>query len=230
MGMSRSELPAKAEATSRLIVVSDTHGQHAELGELPRGDVLIHCGDILMSARFWSGAGQVQKLQAFNTWLGTVPCEAKVVIAGNHDHVVPTLGREQMAALITNGQYLENDKVNIGGLSLFATPVSRGKSGNAAFQGEEFANEAATAAKAVGEVDVLVTHGPCRTKASADDAGELETWARQLKPKLHCWGHDHAAHGVEVPDQGLPVSVCASIMDTRYCPLQLPIVVDVGIT
>ena len=45
----RTSLPPRRSGVRRLVVVSDTHARHRELGELPEGDVLIHCGDLLMS-------------------------------------------------------------------------------------------------------------------------------------------------------------------------------------
>jgi len=65
----------------RIVCVSDTHGRHRGIS-LPRGDILIHCGD-------FTDTGQAKQVKDFTKWL----LEAKtqlgfshvVVIAGNHD-------------------------------------------------------------------------------------------------------------------------------------------------
>ena len=226
----RAALPPKASGAVRIIVVSDTHSRHSDLGVLPHGDLFVHCGDILMSARLWTDAGQVDKLRAFNAWLGSpaVPCATKVVIMGNHDCVAPKLGKEQLAAVLTNATYLENDLLGEGaggegkgakggssGLRIFATPLSQGRSGNAAYQDDAFAAATKAAAANVAEpVDIFITHGPSqRIITSNSTPGELESWARHLRPRLHLWGHAHDLHGVRIDDE--VVSVCASISDIR---------------
>jgi predicted phosphodiesterase len=220
----RSELGSPPEGTTRIVVVSDTHTQHEELGELPAGELLIHCGDILMSGRLWTAAGQIEHLTRFNEWLRTVPCTHKLVVAGNHDAVVPKLGLSQMQQLLSNAVYLENTKVELSGLTIFGTPLSKGKSGNSAFQGDSFEQATLTAARLHGTVDILVSHGPSQSAISGDQLGHLDGWASELKPRLHCWGHAHPLNGVRCKS-GL-VSVCASIMDTKYNPTNLPVVVD----
>lgn len=220
-------MPPKANGVVRIIVVSDTHCQHGELGALPEGDLFVHCGDILMSGRLWTDAGQVKQLQAFNSWLGHVPCTTKVVIMGNHEMVAPSLGREQLAALLPNAKYLENEAWDVCGLRMFATPLSRGHSGNAAFQDDAFATATEAAANATTDpVDILITHGPSQSNiTSRSTPGELEPWAKHLQPRLHLWGHAHALHGVRFAD-GI-VSVCASIMDVQYCPVNFVVVIDI---
>ena len=238
----RAALPPKARGAIRIVVASDTHSRHIDLGVLPHGDLFVHCGDILMSARLWTDAGQVDKLRAFNAWLGSpaVPCATKVVIMGNHDSVAPKLGKEQLAAVLTNATYLENDLLGEGGggegkggcltgcsgLRIFATPLSRGRSGNAAYQDDAFAAATEAAAANVAEpVDIFITHGPSQSNITSNSTpGELESWARHLRPRLHLWGHAHELHGVRIDDE--VVSVCASISDIRYRAEQLAVVVD----
>jgi len=196
------------------------------LGSLPEGDLFVHCGDILMSARLWTEAGQVAKLRAFNAWLDSVPCTTKVIIMGNHERVAPSLGRTLLAEIFSNAQYLENEACNVAGLSIFATPLSsKGRSGNSAFQDEAFAAATEAAANATEKVDILITHGPAQQNVGSSSPGELETWAQHLQPRLHLWGHAHGLHGVRVSEH--VVSVCASVNDIDYCPIQLVAVIDI---
>lgn len=62
----------------RLVCLSDTHGLHRRIAEVPEGDVLIHAGDCL-------GQGKLANVEDLNDWLGTLPHRYKLVIAGNHD-------------------------------------------------------------------------------------------------------------------------------------------------
>ena len=68
------------ENKARVICVSDTHNRHRELN-IPRGDIFIHAGDITQK-------GTLHELQDFNEWLATLPCQHKIVIAGNHDETL----------------------------------------------------------------------------------------------------------------------------------------------
>ena len=53
---------------------------------------------------------------------------------------------------------------------------------------------------------------------------------KEERLRAHFWGHAHGHHGAELKalkGGSQVLSVCASIMDTQYRPLQLPFVVDV---
>ena len=60
--------------------ISDTHTKHKHVtGELPGGDILIHCGDI-------SNRGYMNEIKNFLEWFdGIKGYEYKIFIAGNHD-------------------------------------------------------------------------------------------------------------------------------------------------
>jgi hypothetical protein len=48
---------------------------------VPPGDVLIHAGDL-------TSTGEVAQLESLDQWMGTLPHQHKIVIAGNHDITV----------------------------------------------------------------------------------------------------------------------------------------------
>jgi hypothetical protein len=58
---------------TRLVCISDTHNQTPKL---PRGDVLIHAGDL-------SNQGTISELRKTAAWLEKADFEAKIIIAGN---------------------------------------------------------------------------------------------------------------------------------------------------
>lgn len=75
--------PPKTENTDiskiRIVCLSDTHSLQSYIKfDIPNGDILIHSGD-------FSKCGKLQEVQEFNEWLGTLPHQHKLVIAGNHE-------------------------------------------------------------------------------------------------------------------------------------------------
>lgn len=218
----RSSLPLKSEHSHRIIVVSDTHERHACIGEIPRGDIFIHAGDILMTNSRASHRTGKKKLSEFNEWLGEINCPTKLVIAGNHDRVIEVLGQEGTQSILSNAIYMENSLVEIDNLKIWGTPVSSGRSSNSAFQHRGFVTQSQEIAEQYkrGDIDILLTHGPC-----------LE-FAAKMRPAVHIWGHAHYYHGIRRPGEKLWentlewVSVNASIMDGKYNPSQYPVVLD----
>jgi Icc-related predicted phosphoesterase len=224
--IAKTELPSKArEDVVRVVVMSDSHEQHKCIGDIPPGDLFVHCGDIFMTNRKRSHAKARERLLDFNEWLRDIPCEHRIIVAGNHDKVIEIIGVEGTQEILTNASYLQNSFYRVNNLNIWATPLSTGHSGNRAFQSSQFAQETIRLVNEIPEdhVDMFISHGPCQ---------EI---ARSLKPKLHLWGHAHGYHGVRKPGQTLwgqnlsCVSVNASIMDTRYNPTGLLVVVDVPV-
>ncbi|KAL2142570.1 hypothetical protein VTI28DRAFT_1016 [Corynascus sepedonium] len=62
-------------ARTRIVCISDTHNSTVKL---PKGDVLIHAGDL-------TNQGSYSELSKAVQWLEKADFEAKIVISGNHD-------------------------------------------------------------------------------------------------------------------------------------------------
>ncbi|KXJ92853.1 Metallo-dependent phosphatase-like protein [Microdochium bolleyi] len=71
--------PTKTRRT-RFVCISDTHNSTVKL---PRGDVLIHAGDL-------TNTGSINELSKQISWLSKQDFERKIVIAGNHDLTLDT--------------------------------------------------------------------------------------------------------------------------------------------
>jgi predicted phosphohydrolase len=99
-----------ARARLHLTVAHERHDQI----QIPPGEVLIHAGDSTM-------AGRVEEIAIFNHWLGTLPHQHKILIAGNHDWLFE---REPALAesLITNAIYLRDSSVIIEGIKFYGSP------------------------------------------------------------------------------------------------------------
>ena len=213
-----SSLPAVPPNHARVIVVGDTHERHEGLGQFPECDIFVHCGDILMTGRFFSEKTQTKKLMRFNNWLATIPAKKRIVIAGNHDKQILVMGKEKTKLLLSNCEYLENEATTYGPLRIWGTPVSVGRSKNTAFQTQEFKEE--TKKVCPSEVDILITHGTLP---------ELEN---RIKHKIHFCGHNHNSYGIyhktSNDGKGFPrMSLCAPVHDGHYRLRHLPMIMDV---
>ena len=177
--------PARAWAGTRLVVISDTHGQHRAL-TLPEGDVLIHAGDF---TRF----GLKQDAIDFNEWLGTLPYAHKLVVLGNHE--VNASWVSDTRALLSNATFLCDSGVSLP-LSASSAAPSLHVWGTAFYWPKEGYFEPPFAT-IPAEVDVLITHGPA---ASHVDGGAgckyLLEHIERIQPHIVCCGHIHQARGV----------------------------------
>src|ERR1035437_3518182 len=87
----------------RIVVVSDTHGLHNGIEDLPAGDVLVHAGD------FMNSGYDPRDVLSFNRWLGEQPFKHRVVCAGNHDRYFQNSPHDAHF-LLPNATYLENTR------------------------------------------------------------------------------------------------------------------------
>ncbi|KAK3685823.1 Metallo-dependent phosphatase-like protein [Podospora appendiculata] len=67
--------PPNLTRRTRIVCISDTHNSTVKL---PKGDVLVHAGDL-------TNQGSYSELSKSIRWLERADFEAKIVIAGNHD-------------------------------------------------------------------------------------------------------------------------------------------------
>lgn len=126
----------------RIVAISDTHERHRSLGTtLPKGDVLVHCGDILNSD--YDDEIAIRKLKDFNEWMGLHPHRHKIVVAGNHDAFLERIGKDRCKELLCKVTYLQNEMVELEHpiasarkvkLRVFATPFSWRSKNHRAFQ------------------------------------------------------------------------------------------------
>lgn len=199
------------------VAIADTHGMYREL-KLPRSDVLIHAGDI---TRY----GRLEELNDFNSWLGELPHEHKIIIAGNHDKVFET---DNSAARnkITNATYLQDEAITIDGIKFYGSPWQPWFL-NWAFnlqRGEQIKEKWD---QIPSDTDVLITHGPAYSKLDKVVEGEhvgcfdLVQAIQRTKPLFHVCGHIHEGYGMEVDESTTYIN--ASVCTRRYMPINEPI-------
>ncbi|KAF7453198.1 Metallophos multi-domain protein [Pyrenophora tritici-repentis] len=203
---------------TRVVCISDTHNQTPKL---PRGDVLIHAGDL-------TNQGSYSELKKTVEWLERQDFEAKIVVAGNHDIALdgpffrhnsqswkwPSPQDAGMCRKLltesTSITYLENAATQIrltsgACFTVFGSPCTP-KQGTWAFQYAGNQEAECVWSRIPDGVDVVVTHTP--PKGHCDGTAEGLTDKRegcpsllkrlsQVRPKLNICGHIHGGWGVE---------------------------------
>jgi 3',5'-cyclic AMP phosphodiesterase CpdA len=195
----------------RIVCISDTH--NAAPGEgysLPKGDILIHAGDL-------TNNGQPSELNKALKWLREAKYDVKIVVAGNHDLALDEQHGDQSdeavelrQALRGDGEllYLEHEsvKVNVKGteISIFGSPFSIA-AGKKQWAFQYPASQAERLWSAIpSDTAILVTHTPPVGHLDAS-----EHWVRggcpallgallRTKPLLHLCGHCHEGRGGRV--------------------------------
>ena len=159
--------------TVRFVCISDTHGRHRKVKNLPPADVLLHAGDI-------TNTGELYQLEDFSDWLKSLTqYKHKVVIAGNHDitlheeyyanpriqkkfHYNKPFESSKCRAAIADGccTFLEDSACEVEGIMVYGSPwqpffynwaynLHRGQDCRLAW--EKIPKN---------KIDVLLTHGP----------------------------------------------------------------------
>ena len=234
--------PKEGEESVRFVVTSDTHARHNYL-KLPKGDVLLHCGD-------FTRLGSLEDIISFSNWIGQHNFKHVLVISGNHEYTFD-LDREKefapdlvnyeefndskgmdfmkIRAHLSNCKYLENSGTELYGYKIYGTPYQNMHS-NSAFQRKEedlpkYWNMIPS------DTDILLTHAPalgiCDKTIKEDLAGSkslLDTLEKRVHPLLHFFGHVHEAYGAVV--QTGTVHANASFCHVKYAPRNSPFVFD----
>ena len=242
---------ASTSAVLRLVCISDTHDCHGCV-DVPNGDVLLVAGDMLARGRAFSHTYATKKLQHVADWLNAHPHPHKVVIGGNHDLPMETLGAEAVQRLFSSSsgvcgaaaQHNGRDRGPVG-----STIYLEDSGTTLTFPVHAGAGAGRTAGKVARAVSVYGTphnRGSSRNSAFQTRASERlaaipagvdvllshgplpsDVLAR-ARPRVHVWGHLHERYGVRVRGDGC-VCVNASIMDAQYNPSNRPVVVDIDL-
>ncbi|KAF2009167.1 Metallo-dependent phosphatase [Aaosphaeria arxii CBS 175.79] len=204
---------------TRIVCISDTHNQTPKL---PKGDVLIHAGDL-------TNQGSYSELKKTINWIEKTDFEAKIVIAGNHDITLDpslfaqhgTLWRwpapqdpHECRKLLTGSSsitYLENQAATVHLRSpqgprtcfkVFGSPCTPKMKNHWAFQ--YAAEDAPKIWDAIPlDTDIVITHTPPKghvDKAEEDDrsgCAALTQALHRVRPMMSVCGHIHGGRGVE---------------------------------
>ena len=176
----------------RIVITSDTHGKHNELGNLS-GDVLIHCGD------FCDGFHpDGEDLQRIDDWFGAQHFRHVLCVGGNHDFVAQDYTGD--GPMFNNATYLLDTSALIDGVRFYGSPWVPMLERWAYYLPDD--DLRSKWSKIPDDTDVLITHTPpWHTLDSPRDptvhcgCSHLAARIADLSLRLHCFGHNHASYG-----------------------------------
>ena len=233
-------------SSARFVLISDTHGQHQQICNIPEGDVLVHAGDCCGKVSVeWEPtlrkAGN--SLIEFLRWFGAFPHPIKILVAGNHDTPFTgidfitgkplVLSKEAARQCCSNAGviYLEDQELLIDRLRVYGTPWQPPYK-NLAFNAEDDKRKAIFGNIPEG-IDVLVTHTPARGNLDLNEQGEhigceiLKSNISRTAPRLHVFGHVHNSAGKHT--QNDLISVNASSVGKDMAIVNSPMIVDLDV-
>ncbi len=203
----------------KFVIISDTHGQHKNL-TLPKGDVLIHAGDV-------SIRGEEKECIDFLNWFSECDFKYKIFIAGNHDFFFEKTPENILEKLIPeNVIYLCDSGVEIENIKIWGSPITPNFF-NLAFNSGRGESIAKHWELIPSDTDILITHGPVFGKLDKTKRGEnvgcedLLNTIDKIKPKVHICGHIHEAYGQI--NTSTTNFINASVLDEKYKLKNAPI-------
>jgi Icc-related predicted phosphoesterase len=206
----------------RFVAISDTHCRHHSI-KLPKGDVLIHSGDI-------SYKGKKSEVEDFIKWFSGLNFKYKIFIAGNHDFYFEKEPANEILKIIPdNIIYLKDSGTVIEGINIWGSPYTPWFF-NWAFNERRGALISRHWDLIPNDTDILITHGPVfgilDVVVNEQNVGckDLLEKVQGLKPKVHICGHIHEAYGT-VKRAGTRF-INASQLNEAYELVNKPIVFD----
>lgn len=205
----------------KIVCISDTHTKHKEV-ILPKGDLLIHAGDV-------SWVGSEPQLIDFFKWFDNQDFKHKIFIAGNHDLMFERNPTQAQSLIPKSIIYLEESSVTIEGIKIYGTPITP-YFFNWAFNRYPGQDIEQHTRKIPNDTDILISHGPPYGILDANAKGEhcgcpsLLSKVQEVKPKLLICGHIHEGYGRQ--KNGKSLFINASLLDHRYDYKNPPVVVE----
>ena len=164
----------------KFVAISDSHGCHRQLN-LPKGDVLLHAGDVC-------NQGSILEVEDFLDWLSGLDFKYKIIIRGNHDIDLKTnqslLEKELPKGIVQ----LKNSGILIEGIPIWGIPhpIERGV--------EDWESIPIN-------TRILMTHRPPFSILDqpldfpSKGSKKLLQRVKLVEPEVHLFGHIHAGYG-----------------------------------
>ena len=209
----------------RIVCISDTHGLHHEI-KLPKGDMIIHAGDV-------TNFGTTAQVSQFVDWYSKLDYKYKIFIAGNHDFFFEEQSDETIEDFLSDYPdviYLEDSGITIEGIKIWGSPYQpeffdwafNRKRGSEIKQHWDLIPD---------DTDIIITHGPpmriLDLTPSYENVGceDLLSAINRVKPKHHIFGHIHNGYGTETIQHTTFVN--ASVCDERYRTVNKPMIIEI---
>lgn len=206
----------------KIVAISDTHCRHRNV-KLPKGDMIIHAGDI-------SYKGSFTEVADFLQWFSSLPFPHKIFIAGNHDFYFEKTPAATILKAIPDGvTYLNDSGISINGIRIWGSPVTPWFY-NWAFNRGRGAAISKHWALIPADTNLLITHGPAYgildsvlNDTHAGDVNLLQQ-INVIKPAVHVCGHIHEAYG-RLKRSGTTF-INASVLNEKYELVNPPVVFE----
>lgn len=195
----------------KILHLSDTHGCHHRLRDLPDADVVVHSGDFCM-------VGTEQEALDFLNWFCDLPYKHKIFICGNHDDC---LYGADIDGLDSNVHYLCNSGIEIEGVKFYGVPM---------FMGDCITERQCRNYNNIpNDTDVLITHSPAYGILDYDDginygSEDLLSVITRVSPIVHLFGHIQKQHGIT--SIGTTTYSNGAIMNEDYTKLNQPNILE----
>ncbi len=196
-----------------ITTLSDTHGLHRRIKDIPLADIIIHAGDI-------SNIGEEHQVIDFLNWFADLPHQHKIFIAGNHDFFFERESKKYIEKIIpSNIIYLNDSSCTIDSINIYGSPITP-RFYDWAFNRDRGKNIQQHWKLIPTDTDILITHGPPFGKLDATTNNlrtgceDLLKVVEKIKPKYHIFGHIHEAYGMTYNEHTTFIN--ASILDEHY--------------
>ena len=162
----------------KILHLSDTHGLHHRIKEMPEADVIVHSGDI-------SNNGTEEEVLDFLNWYIELPYPHKIFVTGNHDLCL--WDAEGIEDLPSNLHFLQDSGVEIDGVRFYGIAYNHPES------------------LIPYDTDIVVTHEP-PVMILDESVGvhwgnaPLRNRIMEIKPRYHLFGHSHGGYGTVKQD------------------------------
>ena len=167
----------------KILHLSDTHGLHHQIHDLPEADVIIHCGDI-------SNNGTEDEVLDFLNWYIELPYRHKIFVTGDAE------GIEDLPA---NVHFLQDCGVEIEGVKFFGI----------AYNHSEELIPLGTDIVVTHEPPVMILD---QSIGIHWGNAPLRNRVIDVKPRYHLFGHAHQDYGISKQD-GIVFSNAALLDD-----------------
>ena len=162
----------------KILHLSDTHGLHHRIKDLPNADVIVHSGDI-------SNNGTESEVLDFLNWYIELPYPHKIFVTGNHDLCL--WEAEGIEDLPNNIYFLQDSGVEIDGIRFYGIAYNHPET------------------LIPFGIDIVVTHEP-PVMILDESVGihwgnaPLRNRIMEVKPRYHLFGHSHGGYGTVKQD------------------------------
>lgn len=172
----------------RVVALSNTKGAHSLIKHIPDGDVIVFSGNV-------TNCGFLGSLFEFNRFLGALPHEHKIVVAGNQDWCFLD-SKDASMNILDNAIYLEDSSIVIDGVNFYGTPWQPFKD-DWAFNIKSGLRDKLH--RIPTDTDVLLTPAPpaglpgvANGQPGCSDLAEIVSL---VKPQAHIFGGSLESHG-----------------------------------